>query len=171
MLTTPVLIAINCVVYFLEYYVYNNDVFGMYFGLNELFFLGAYWQLLTTMFLHGSLMHLLMNMAVLYQFGTILERYLGSFKFMLLYIGGGIVTSLLSLSYLAFANVNLVGASGAICVLLGFMANLDRYNRKRTLHRSDFDEFRSAFTRCKYSLVCAYIWIWYRLSVWIFKGF
>lgn len=130
MLTTPVLIAINCVVYFLEYYVYNSDVFGMYFGLNELFFLGAYWQLLTTMFLHGSLMHLLMNMAVLYQFGMILERYLGGFKFILLYMGGGIVTSLLSLSYLAFANVNLVGASGAICVLLGFMANLDRYNRK-----------------------------------------
>ncbi len=130
MTATPFLIAINAVVYFLEYSVYNSRSFSIFFGLNELFFEGAYWQLITTMFLHGSLMHILMNMAVLYQFGMLLERYLGSVKFLLLYIVGGVITSALSLSYLMFANVNLVGASGAISVLLGFMANLDRYSRK-----------------------------------------
>ncbi|QQF51683.1 rhomboid family intramembrane serine protease [Campylobacter fetus subsp. venerealis] len=130
MTATPFLIAINAVVYFLEYFVYNSRSFSIFFGLNELFFKGAYWQLITTMFLHGSLMHILMNMAVLYQFGMLLERYLGSVKFLLLYIVGGVITSALSLSYLMFANVNLVGASGAISVLLGFMANLDRYSRK-----------------------------------------
>ncbi|ANE35866.1 putative membrane protein (rhomboid family) [Campylobacter iguaniorum] len=131
MAVTPILIALNAVIYFLQYFIYDPFGFGMYFGLNKLFFAGAYWQILTTMFLHGSFTHIIMNMAVLFQFGTIFERYLGGVKFLLLYMIGGVLTSLLSLSYL-FINptVNLVGASGAICVLLGFMANLDRYSRK-----------------------------------------
>ena len=75
-------------------------------------------------------MHILMNMAVLFQFGSILERYLGWVKFGILYIIGGVITGLLSLGYLAFESVNLVGASGAISVLLGFLAYIDRFNRK-----------------------------------------
>ena len=71
-----------------------------------------------------------MNMIVLYQFGMILERYLGWIKFGILYIFGGVITGFLSLGYLAFESVNLVGASGAISVLLGFLACIDKFNRK-----------------------------------------
>ena len=111
---TAAVIALNCAIYFLEYFVYNPYEFSIFFGLNELFFAGAYWQILTSMFIHGSFMHILMNMIVLYQFGMILERYLGWIKFGILYIFGGIITGFLSLGYLAFESVNLVGASGAI---------------------------------------------------------
>ena len=127
---TAAVIALNCAIYFLEYFVYNPYEFSIFFGLNELFFAGAYWQILTSMFIHGSFMHILMNMIVLYQFGMILERYLGWIKFGILYIFGGVITGFLSLGYLAFESVNLVGASGAISVLLGFLAYIDRFNRK-----------------------------------------
>ena len=127
---TAAVIALNCAIYFLEYFVYNPYEFSIFFGLNELFFAGAYWQILTSMFIHGSFMHILMNMIVLYQFGMILERYLGWIKFGILYIFGGVITGFLSLGYLAFESVNLVGASGAISVLLGFLACIDKFNRK-----------------------------------------
>ncbi|MDD5786712.1 rhomboid family intramembrane serine protease [Campylobacter lanienae] len=127
---TAAVIALNCAIYFLEYFVYNPYEFSIFFGLNELFFAGAYWQILTSMFIHGSLMHILMNMIVLYQFGMILERYLRWIKFGILYIFGGVITGFLSLGYLAFESVNLVGASGAISVLLGFLACIDKFNRK-----------------------------------------
>ena len=127
---TAAVIALNCAIYFLEYFVYNPYEFSIFFGLNELFFAGAYWQILTSMFIHGSFMHILMNMIVLYQFGMILERYLGWIKFGILYIFGGVITGFLSLGYLAFESVNLVGASGAISVLIGFLACIDKFNRK-----------------------------------------
>ena len=127
---TIAVIAINFIIYFLQYFVYDSFEFGILFGLNELFFAGAYWQIITSMFVHGSFMHIIMNMVVLYQFGSILERYLGWVKFGILYIVGGLITGFLSLGYLAFERINLVGASGAISVLLGFLACIDRYNRK-----------------------------------------
>ena len=116
------------------HYMLNTSLAMAYFGLNYLVFSGLYWQVITTMFMHANFLHLLMNMAVLYQFGSILEERLGSVKFGLIYIIGGILTSLLSLLYTYFAAkngimVNLVGASGAISVLLGFLAYVNPYMR------------------------------------------
>ena len=84
------------------------------------------------MFVHGGIAHILMNMFVLYQFGNMIEQYLGKFKYLLLYFIGGILTSIGSLAYMYFTGdwVNLVGASGAISVLLGWFALKDRYQRK-----------------------------------------
>ncbi|CZE48094.1 rhomboid family intramembrane serine protease [Campylobacter geochelonis] len=127
---TLFLIVVNSLIYFVSEFFLNKEIFDAYFGLNSLFFKGFYWQVVTTMFLHGSFMHLAMNMAVLYQFGSILERFLGSTKFGLVYLIGGVLTSILSLSYTYYRleqgiNINLVGASGAISVLLGLLAFLD----------------------------------------------
>jgi len=94
------------------------------------------WQPATSMFMHANLAHLLMNMAVLYQFGSLLERYYGSEKFAVVYCVGGVLTSLLSFIYIyvTFKTngtfINLVGASGAISLLLGVLAFLDASSRK-----------------------------------------
>jgi len=94
------------------------------------------WQPATSMFMHANLAHLLMNMAVLYQFGSLLERYYGSEKFTVVYCVGGVLTSLLSFIYIyvMFKTngifINLVGASGAISLLLGVLAFLDASSRK-----------------------------------------
>lgn len=94
------------------------------------------WQPATSMFMHANLAHLLMNMAVLYQFGSLLERYYGSEKFAVVYCVGGVLTSLLSFIYIYIMFktngifINLVGASGAISLLLGVLAFLDASSRK-----------------------------------------
>ena len=87
---------------------------------------GMIWQFVTHIFLHGSPMHLLMNMVGLYFLGSELENRLGSQRFMKLYMGcgiiGGIGWLLLSRGGAVFATC--VGASGAIMGLLGAFAAL-----------------------------------------------
>ena len=68
-------------------------------------------QLLTYMFLHSSLAHILFNMIALVLFGPDVERRLGSSKFLKIYLLSGIFSGL---SHLVFMNSPVVGASGAI---------------------------------------------------------
>ena len=76
------------------------------------------------MFAHGGFGHIAMNMFVLYQFGNLIEKYRGKKEFLFIYFIGGVLTSLLSYLYIYYLDnqVNLVGASGAICVLMGYIA-------------------------------------------------
>ncbi|MBP5779500.1 MAG: rhomboid family intramembrane serine protease [Campylobacter sp.] len=127
-------IAVFLIVLLCEIIKFKYDLY-MIFGLNFLFFQGFFWQLLTTMFMHGGIFHIAMNMAVLWQFGSILERVFGTKKFLLMYFITGILTSLLCLIfiYIGAKNgniVNMVGASGAICALLGVLAYFDKRNAK-----------------------------------------
>ncbi|MDR2789396.1 MAG: rhomboid family intramembrane serine protease [Campylobacteraceae bacterium] len=107
-----------------------------YSGLNMAFMEGFFWQPLSTMFTHGHITHLFMNMVVLFQFGTVIEYARGRGFFLKLYFIGGIITSLLSFVYVYIAYeqfnefINVVGASGAICVLIGWIAQKDSFNRK-----------------------------------------
>lgn len=84
---------------------------------------GEWWRLLTCMFLHYGLIHLALNMVVLWQLGNLMERLVGNFGFLVLYVFSGLMGSILSLVW----NVNVVsaGASGAVfgvCGgLLGFL--------------------------------------------------
>jgi len=52
------------------------------------------WILVTSMFLHGSFMHLLFNMYALYIFGPLVEKKIGSKRFLYLYFAGGIIAAL-----------------------------------------------------------------------------
>ena len=84
------------------------------------------WQLVTYMFLHGGLFHLLFNMLALWMFGTELERTWGTRYFLKFYfvtgIGAGFLTAVFSLLPFGFARylygADIIGASGAIYGLL-----------------------------------------------------
>jgi rhomboid protease GluP len=78
---------------------------------------GESWRLLTSMFLHGGLLHLLFNMVVLYQAGQLAERIFGSLRFTGLYLIAGLCGSLASVLW--NPHVNSVGASGAIFGIVG----------------------------------------------------
>jgi membrane associated rhomboid family serine protease len=89
----------------------------------------AVWRLVTYMFLHGGIGHLLVNMLSLWMFGTELERMWGTRYFTKYYlvagIGAGITTLLWSISPLPFAEQIyysvMIGASGAVYgVLLAY---------------------------------------------------
>ncbi len=77
-----------------------------------------WWRLITAMFLHAGIVHLLFNMYALYILGNQLESILGKEKFILVYFISGIVSSLAS--FILSANMS-VGASGAIFGLLGVL--------------------------------------------------
>ena len=64
-----------------------NNILGLHFFLANDFHL---WQVITYMFMHGSFMHILMNMFMLWMFGMVMENVWGSKKFLLYYIVTGI---------------------------------------------------------------------------------
>jgi membrane associated rhomboid family serine protease len=79
---------------------------------------GEWYRLLTSMFLHGSILHILFNMYVLVVLGPTLERILGHGRFLLLFILSGLGGSIASY-WLSAPNTFSVGASGAIFGLMG----------------------------------------------------
>lgn len=77
---------------------------------------GEYWRLLTAAFLHGGVIHLLVNSWSLYVLGALTERVLGPSRFLATFLVSAVTGSLASW---AFNPVIGVGASGAIFGLLG----------------------------------------------------
>jgi len=81
------------------------------------------WQIVTSMFLHGGVSHLLFNMVALWMFGRVLERVLGKQRFLIFYlacgIGAAIIQQLVRLYVLHDETLLIsVGASGAVYGLL-----------------------------------------------------
>ena len=104
-------------------------VFGA--KVNVLIAHGQYWRLLTAMFLHVGLLHLLFNSYALYIYGPVVERLFGKAKFALIYLMSGLMGSLFS--YL-FSDNSAAGASGAIFGLLGSLLYFRQRNRE-VFHR------------------------------------
>jgi len=109
--------------------------FAMFFPASPYF---RWWQVITHMFMHGGFWHIFFNMYTLFIFGTVLERAIGSRKFLVFYFITGLgavalhtgVEYLQALSYASSGNTAAlqalymtptVGASGAIYgVLIGY---------------------------------------------------
>ncbi|MEX1057618.1 MAG: rhomboid family intramembrane serine protease, partial [Natronospirillum sp.] len=97
---------------------------------------GQWWRLLSSVFLHGGLLHLVFNCIILANIGTFLEPLLGRWLYTLLYMVTGIVASLTSLMF-NFGVVS-VGASGAIFGLYGFFMALLLSNLFKREFRNQF---------------------------------
>lgn len=80
---------------------------------------GQLYRLVSHIFLHGSLVHILCNMYSLFIIGSQMETFLGKIKYFLVFIISGITGGLLSV--LLGGDVPSVGASGAIFGLMGSM--------------------------------------------------
>lgn len=75
--------------------------------------------LFTSMFLHGGLLHLAGNMLFLWIFGDNVEDALGHGRYLLFYLGSGVMAALLQGLFATTSLVPLIGASGAIAGVLG----------------------------------------------------
>lgn len=85
----------------------------------------------TSMFLHGSFMHVAGNMLFLWIFGDNVEDYLGHFRYLVFYLTGGIAAAATQVLLSANSRVPTVGASGAIAAVMG--AYFVLYPRARVL--------------------------------------
>ena len=118
-LVTYALIGITVAVFLAQMAIGINAVAGDY-GMWPvgIAFGGQWWRLFTAAFLHGSFLHIAFNMYVLFALGPTLERILGHYRYLTLYvlaaIGGGVASYVFS-----DPNTVSVGASGAIFGLMG----------------------------------------------------
>ena len=79
----------------------------------------AYLGLLTSIFFHGSFMHLLGNMLFLHIYGDNLEDKMGHFWFLIFYLSAGIFANFAQFAADPFSNVPVIGASGAVAAVMG----------------------------------------------------
>lgn len=78
--------------------------------------------LLTHMFMHGSWMHVLLNMWFLWIFGNNIEDRLGHGQFLAFYLVGGLVAAGVHYTVEPTSLIPTIGASGAVCAVLGAYA-------------------------------------------------
>jgi len=113
-----VLILVN-VLLFIATAISRELVFLL--GLQPVVFLQRPWTIVTSMFIHAGLGHIIANMLTLYFFGTYLSMLVGKNKFLIVYFCGGILGNILYI-LLAPPFSIAVGASGAIFALGGALA-------------------------------------------------
>lgn len=144
---TFILIIINVLIYVITA-ISSQDVIDM--DVETLVNLGAlygpytvqdtqWWRLLTAMFLHGGMTHLLMNMFSLYLIGRGVEQYFDTKSYISIYLFSGFIGGLFSL-YMHPASVG-VGASGAIFGIFGALAGF------YLAHRGDVEAHSKAFMK------------------------
>jgi len=128
---TVVLIALNILIFLyqafsiqgLEYHVYRMGAipYEITHFTTVTFFPRVFppLTLLTSMFIHGGILHLFGNMLYLWIFGNNIEDFLGPFRFLLFYLISGLGASLIHIAFHPSSQVPMIGASGAIAGVLG----------------------------------------------------
>jgi membrane associated rhomboid family serine protease len=118
---TIILIVVNIAVFIATYLSGQFDQVVDSYGLKpaEMFAGQRLHTLFTSMFLHGGFLHIFGNMLYLWIFGDNIEDVLGRGKFILFYLGCGIIASLAQGLWEPSSTIPMIGASGAISGILG----------------------------------------------------
>ena len=139
-----ILIIVTSFAFFLVLFWERSMTKGVFHGNTTMFFLehgalfgpavfdGEWYRLISYLFLHGDIEHLINNMLILYFVGNALERYLGRIKYLILYFSSGILAGIGSIVYNSLWSGNFavcVGASGAVFGVSGALAYLVLVNR------------------------------------------
>src|SRR3989338_8485689 len=121
----PLIITINVIIFFIWNFSYGEE--PLYMLQNFLISWNALaegrpWTLITSVFSHNTFWHLFINMYVLMNFGSVLEKIIGSKSFIQFYFTAGLVSSLAHSIVSAFLigdpSIPALGASGAISGLI-----------------------------------------------------
>ncbi|MBC8097578.1 MAG: rhomboid family intramembrane serine protease [Akkermansiaceae bacterium] len=135
---TMALLGANALVFVLQLTLPTRWLPQSHFALSvEGLARGYYWQLLTYQFLHGGVMHLLLNGWALYVFGRHVERAGGRVWFLLLYflsgVSGGLLHIFAALVWPGYFNYPVVGASAGVFGVVSAFAILWPHQRLRLL--------------------------------------
>jgi membrane associated rhomboid family serine protease len=122
-IVVPLFLFINGIVFMLWQFRETVELMYQHFLVSYTGLMsGQYHTLVTSVFSHNMLLHFFINMFVLHSFGPFLERYLGSLRFVTLYLIFGIMGSLshclTSEFLLSKPDLPALGASGAIAGII-----------------------------------------------------
>ena len=109
------------------------EVLGVGDGINIATPFPTWGTLVTSMFIHGGLMHFIGNMLFLWVFSDNIEDTFGHIKYLLFYLAVGVPATLAHYLMDPSSEIPLVGASGAISGVMGAYMLLFPRNRIRTL--------------------------------------
>jgi membrane associated rhomboid family serine protease len=91
---------------------------------------GQEWRMVTAIFLHGGILHLLMNAYALWIFGPVVERELGRTRFLAIFLTTGLFASAASYAFASAPAQVGVGASGAIFGVVGAFVSYNYRHRE-----------------------------------------
>ena len=132
-----IILMIHLIIFIFTSVPYLDDLewFEYLAGNNEMILAGEYWRLITPIFVHLGFSHILFNSFSLIIFAPALERTLGSFTFIIVYLAAGIAANIATL-LIQPAYFTHVGASGAIFGLFGiYLAFV--FFKKGLIHSND----------------------------------
>ena len=108
-----------CVIVFILSQIFP-DFFYTYLTLVSSDVFRRPWIIITHIFMHGNVVHLLSNLFALSLFGSILEKYIGWKNFLIVFFAAGIVSSIGDVMFYE----STLGASGAVFGVMGCLATL-----------------------------------------------
>lgn len=118
---TNVLVLINVLIFIIAFP--NLEFFIKLFGFQpQLFIAGEYYRIFTSLFLHGNIFHLILNMLALFVVGNAIEKRIRFLPFILIYFISGFIANLsFFIPIFGYSPETItIGASGAISGLIGF---------------------------------------------------
>ncbi|MGB8907833.1 MAG: rhomboid family intramembrane serine protease [Candidatus Cybelea sp.] len=159
-IVTLLIIAVNFVVFGLE--LINGDAFVAKWSLVPADISSGHHliTILTAMFMHASWAHILGNMVFLWAFGPEIEDSMGSWRYLVFYLLGGVAAMGAQIAFDPHSAVPNLGASGAIAAVMGaFLVAFPR------------DEIRTIlvifiFVRIAYIPAVLLIGVWFLLQLW-----
>ena len=130
---TVALIVVNVLVFAYEFMLdeFSLDEFILYFGLVPAAF--SWVAVLTSMFVHGGLLHVGSNMLYLWIFGDNVEDRMGHGRFLVFYLLCGTAAALAQTAVRPDSTIAMVGASGAVAGVMGAYFVLYPHSRIVTL--------------------------------------
>ena len=112
------LLIINIIFFVGSTLSFNSDfiysLFSLYFPENPQF---KFWQIITHMFMHGNIQHILFNMFALWMFGSSVESIFGAKKFLFFYITCGLGAAFIQILfnyYSFYSDLELLVSSGIL---------------------------------------------------------
>jgi len=142
---TMYIIAANALVFLFQYILGNKELNMIVYNfgfipekfsnliLRQPLAAIAYYPILSSLFLHGGLFHLISNMWALWIFGDNVEDLMGHSRFFVFYIICGIIANLSHFIFNTTSPVPAIGASGAIAGVMGAYLVLFPFSRIITL--------------------------------------
>ncbi|HVL69923.1 MAG TPA: rhomboid family intramembrane serine protease [Vicinamibacterales bacterium] len=133
--TTPVvtmaLIALNVLLFMYQVWLDDDAVRGLVLEYGVVPATLAVPDLVTSLFLHGDGIHLVLNMLFLWIFGDNVEDRLGHGRYLGFYLAAGVIGALAQVAAAPASRVPMIGASGAVAGVMGAYFLL--YPRSRVL--------------------------------------